>query len=181
MSKSTRASLVIAFAMMSFFIVSGTIIGRAPYLSSAVLFIWLVTLSYIDLKWKLLPDFLTLSLLGVGLVNTWVVGGSLWSSILGASVGYGVIVCLAKYWRQTRGYDGIGLGDAKLLAASGSWLGLPHLPAVLLASSGMGLFAFGLRWGIENEKFSFKEAMPFGPFIAFSTWSIWCINSAQLA
>ncbi len=49
----------------------------------------------------------------------------------------------ARAYRRLRGRDGLGLGDAKLLAALGAWLGLSSLPIILVLASCTGLVAAG--------------------------------------
>ena len=60
--------------------------------------------------------------------------------------------CLAAVWvsvvsgpcvgyRRLRGRDGLGGGDAKLIAAAGAWCGLAALPLVVLGSALIGLLA----------------------------------------
>jgi leader peptidase (prepilin peptidase)/N-methyltransferase len=58
------------------------------------------------------------------------------------------------------------MGDAKLLAALGAWLGWAALPSMLLIASISGLIGglIYLRW----RKKSTHHAFPFGPFLAFA-------------
>jgi leader peptidase (prepilin peptidase)/N-methyltransferase len=66
----------------------------------------------------------------------------------------------------------MGLGDAKLLAASGAWLGAEGLPGVLLWASGSALVGILIaRW--RGETLSASTRVPFGPFLAFGTWLVW--------
>lgn len=49
--------------------------------------------------------------------------------LLASALGFSLSLwAVARLYRALRGFDGLGLGDAKLLAAAGAWLG-PFLPA----------------------------------------------------
>ena len=61
--------------------------------------------------------------------------------------------------------EGLGLGDAKLFAASGTWLGLPLLPYVLLIAA-LG----GLAWALIARA---QGRLAFGPWIALGFWCVW--------
>jgi len=63
-------------------------------------------------------------------------------------------------------HDGVGMGDAKLLAALGAWLGAGALPEILLIASLTGLVG-GLIW-LKWHRSKISHAFPFGPFLAFA-------------
>jgi len=82
------------------------------------------------------------------------------------------LAAIAALYRRLRGREGLGGGDAKLLAASGAWLGAAALPQVILLAAVSALAAAaclrltGIRLGIHS-------ALPFGPFLALATWILW--------
>ena len=146
-------------------------------IGSIILLICLLILSAIDLETGLLPNWLTLPLIGLGLVQNWASGNVMWPFVAGGLAGYLLILALSTYWLQFRGERGMGLGDAKLLAASGTWLGAYALPGVLLAASAAGLVTV-IAWSlISKTSLNPRKAIPFGPFLAFGTWTIWCNTS----
>lgn len=140
--------------------------------ASLVFAFGLILLSYIDLRTGLLPDLLTLPLGLAGLAVS-IYAGNWLSAVVGGLVGYGLIAGLAAFWRAQRGYEGIGLGDAKLLAACGLWIGVYALPAMLLIASGFGLAA-ALTVSKKARRTSEQVAIPFGPFLAIGAWIAWC-------
>lgn len=143
---------------------------------AVVLAATLILLSAIDAATQRLPDVLTLPLIGAGLIWSGGIGWSaLFLSAMGAVIGYAIIAGLNGYWRWRRGVEGIGLGDAKLLAAGGAWCGLVGLPFILLISSAAGLLvsAFTLK-AIGKETRPIRTArIPFGPFLALGIWTVW--------
>jgi leader peptidase (prepilin peptidase)/N-methyltransferase len=134
---------------------------------------WLLALGATDLRSWLLPDLLTLPLVLAGLaVTLWLDPAALLQSALGAALGYLSLRAIAWAYRALRGRDGLGEGDAKLLAASGAWLGIAALPQVVLAAAiGALLAALGLR--LAGARIGARSALPFGPFLALATWVLW--------
>jgi leader peptidase (prepilin peptidase) / N-methyltransferase len=134
---------------------------------------WLLALGWIDLRTWLLPDALTLPLVIAGLAAAAYFGpASLTACALGAALGYLGLRLVGWAYRALRGGDGIGQGDAKLLAASGAWLGAAALPQViLLASSAALVAALGMR--LAGFRLGARSALPFGPFLAAATWALW--------
>lgn len=133
----------------------------------------LLAMSWIDLRTMTLPDSLTLSLLVAGLgAVAWLNPPSLPEHALAAALGYLLLFGTAWGYRLLRGRDGIGLGDAKLLAALGAWLGLGSLPMVLFLAACLGLLAAaGMR--LSGRRVSAATAIPFGPCLALSGWLLW--------
>jgi leader peptidase (prepilin peptidase)/N-methyltransferase len=58
------------------------------------------------------------------------------------------------------------MGDAKLLAALGAWLGWGALPGILFLASVTGLIG-GMAW-LKLNKQSPGSAFPFGPFLVIA-------------
>ena len=146
---------------------------RTSLAASVLLGVVLVFLSAIDLAAYRLPDALTLPLIGVGLCLCWWLR---WDDVtlraLAAAVGYGALFFMAAGYRLARGWDGLGLGDAKLFAAAGSWTGLEGLPGVLLIASVSALAAAGLAV-LGGRAITATTRMPFGPFLAIGFWLVW--------
>jgi leader peptidase (prepilin peptidase)/N-methyltransferase len=134
---------------------------------------WLLTLGWIDLRRWLLPDALTLPLIVAGLVAAALFDREgVLDRALGAAFGYLALSALAAGYRALRGHDGLGGGDAKLLAAAGAWVGASALPQVILAAALAGLVAAGVV-RLSGLRLRASSALPFGPFIALASWAIW--------
>jgi leader peptidase (prepilin peptidase) / N-methyltransferase len=136
---------------------------------------WLLALGWIDLRCWLLPDALTLPLVVAGLVAAACLDpADLTAYAAGAALGYLGLRIVGWIYRLLRGGEGVGQGDAKLLAASGAWLGAAALPQVILLAASTALVAaLGLR--LAGVRLGARTPLPFGPFLAFATWLLWLI------
>jgi len=133
----------------------------------------LLALAVIDYKHFLLPDFLTLPLIPLGLLVTWANDPSaLIHHVVGVAAGFGFVVILREVYRRLRGREGMGLGDAKLFAASGAFVAWQALPSVILIASFTAL-ALALLRTLQGANISLADRMPFGTFLCLATWIIW--------
>jgi len=133
----------------------------------------LLALGWIDWEHMILPDVLTLPLVLIGLAATWTLEPESLADHAGAAVlGYLAFRALATGYRRLRGRDGLGQGDAKLLAAAGAWAGLAALPLIVVGGSVMGLCA-ALVIRLRGERIGPATALPFGPALAFALWVVW--------
>jgi leader peptidase (prepilin peptidase)/N-methyltransferase len=144
--------------------------GLTPEAVLVMVFLWtLLALAVIDARTLLLPDRLTLGLLWAGLLANAL---GYWSAlplpdaVLGALAGYASLAAVAWGYAQLTGREGMGLGDAKLLAALGAWLGWLALPLMVLLASLLALLVGGLAlWRGRADR---HTALPFGPFLALA-------------
>ncbi len=125
----------------------------------------LLPLAFIDLEHHLLPDVLTLPGIALGLAASGA-GGlvGLAEALVGIAVGAGLPYAVIVIYRRLRGAEGMGLGDVKLLAMVGAFLGWRGmlltlgLGATAGAAVGLTLIASG-RGRRDTE-------LPFGTFLA---------------
>ena len=143
----------------------------------------LLYLAWFDLRTFLLPNKVTYPLIFLGLfINTltpyaFCETSEAW---IGGLVAYSSLYLINQIYRQLRDHDGLGMGDAKLFAALGSWLGIAALPFILLIASLLGIIG-GLLW-LRHHKLSSSHAFPFGPFLVIAgiievLWSSQFLNS----
>ncbi len=130
----------------------------------------LAALAWIDIRTLRLPDPLTLPLIGAGLVQSWYFTGDVWHALIGAGAGYLFFLAIEKGYKALRGQDGLGRGDAKLLAAGGAWCGWIGLPWIVLIASSSGLVFAGALTLLGRRP---AGMMPFGPFLAFGMTVVW--------
>ena len=133
----------------------------------------LIVLSVIDLKTFRLPDILTLPLILAGILLAQIFG---WDSFAwraaSAIMGFGSAYAVARLYEAIRSRSGLGLGDAKLFAASGAWVGGEGLITVLLYACLAAMIAVLVAW-LRDTAVTKSTAIPFGPFIAAGTWLVW--------
>ena len=143
------------------------VLAALAYPGAAGLFALLVFLlvlgaALIDAETGYLPDALTGPALWAALLAS-AVGLSVppGAAILGAAAGYLSFRAVGDAYASLRGRDGLGRGDAKMLAAGGAWLGPLALPLVVFAAAVAGL-AFALATGRREA----SAEVRFGPFLA---------------
>lgn len=147
--------------------------STAPVTVSLVLFMCLWVLSVYDWFTFRLPNLITATFFIVGLLFIYTyMPSQLEGHLVGAIVGLLFFPLLNLLYKALRGRDGVGLGDAKLLAGIGVWLGWAALPLVLLVGSLAGLvYAFYLY--LEKGDTIASMKLPFGPFLCFGCWTVW--------
>ena len=145
----------------------------ATLVASAALAWGLVALAAIDLRAFRLPDALTLPLTVVGLAAAAVISRLGWvEHLAGAVAGYAAFVAVGWIYRRLRGREGLGLGDAKLLAVAGAWLGWRSLPSVVLIGAVCALiWALALR--LRDRERSAHEPLAFGAPLCLAIWWTW--------
>jgi leader peptidase (prepilin peptidase) / N-methyltransferase len=135
--------------------------GAAPIALSVALVLVLVPAALIDLEHRIIPNRLNLvgALLALGLGTALDPAGEPGRLIAGAAAGGFLLAAALAY------PGGMGMGDVKLAAVMGLFLGAAVAPALLIALlSGVLLGAAIIaRKGAHAGR---KTAVPFGPFLA---------------
>jgi leader peptidase (prepilin peptidase)/N-methyltransferase len=133
--------------------------------SRLVLACILVVLFVIDLELHLLPNAITLPGIVVGFLFSLFTSPGWMASLLGILVGGGVLYAVAEIYYRVRHEEGLGMGDVKMLAMVGAFLGWQlTLLTLMLASLGGTVIGMIL---IVTKRGGMKYALPFGTFIAF--------------
>ncbi|MEM7730378.1 MAG: A24 family peptidase [Pseudomonadota bacterium] len=136
-------------------------------LSGLVLIGALVQLARIDWATQRLPNIITLPLLAAGLAWAFGTSEDFYLHLLGAALGYGFFWLVETVYRLVRKRDGLGRGDAKLLAVGGAWCGVYALPGIVLAASVSALVYALPKGGTRDTR------IPFGPFLAIGIGAVW--------
>ncbi|MGC6506828.1 MAG: prepilin peptidase [Myxococcota bacterium] len=160
----------------------------APFLGAFLVYFALIAMlvaqSFIDIRYYIIPDELSiyavpfailamavLSAIGYPMAIGWK------ASVLGAFFGGGVLLAVAAVWWLIRRQAGMGMGDVKLLALIGACCGVwPALPFIILVAS---LSASLIGVPISLSKGGLRYALPFGPFLAFAA-IVWLLNGPVL-
>jgi leader peptidase (prepilin peptidase) / N-methyltransferase len=130
-----------------------------------------------DARHFIIPDALSLPAIPAGVFAFWLIQGgdgvqAIMLSSLGALLGGGSLYLIKAGYEYLTGNEGLGLGDVKLLAAGGAWLGPGYLAATLLLASFAALVAV-LMAIIGKRGISRKTPLPFGAFLAPAIWLVW--------
>lgn len=168
------ACLALSFFILVILVPQSDVLSASRLWLSVILAVWLLALSAIDMHRYLLPDLMTLPLILAGIVYSVMIESNWAASVMGAAIGYGLIAALEWYWRTFRGREGIGLGDAKLLAAIGAWCGVFVIPVVLLVASGVAI-ALVLMVSVVAKKDLNSTPIPFGPSLCLGFWVAWVL------
>ncbi len=133
----------------------------------------LLVLAIIDLENFILPDIGVLFLLVGGIAVSF-----FWYPERLSDIGIGAFVGAVGMWfvrwlyKKSRGQEGIGFGDVKLMGAIGAWVGWQGLGSVILVAAITGLIVHVLVFG-KGRKTSPDDMVPFGSYLALACWIIW--------
>ncbi|HVC06456.1 MAG TPA: prepilin peptidase [Solirubrobacterales bacterium] len=135
--------------------------GKPTAIALGLVFVTLlVAVTLTDLERRIIPNRILLVAAGAGLIIT-AVGdpGSLPERALAAAAAGGLLFVVALAYP-----GGMGLGDVKLAAVMGLFLGRSVAPAILVALLAGSLV--GLVMIARDGAGARKRAIPFGPFLA---------------
>jgi len=147
------------------FLAAFDLYALTPLLAVRLLFACsMIVLFVIDLQHRILPNVITVPGVVVGLAaSLWLPPGWL-SSSLGLLLGGGSLFLIGEVYYRTRGVEGMGMGDVKMLAMIGAFLGWKAVLVTLILSSFSGaLVGIGL---IALSRGGMRLALPFGTFLS---------------
>jgi leader peptidase (prepilin peptidase)/N-methyltransferase len=139
--------------------------GPGPLLASRLIFgCALIALFAIDLEHQLLPNIITIPGIAIGFLLS-VINPPGWkSSLIGIVVGGGVLFLIAEGYYRIRHEEGLGMGDVKMLAMIGAFLGWQlTLLSLMIASVAGTIIGLAL---IASGRGTMKYALPFGTFLS---------------
>ncbi|HTI38412.1 MAG TPA: A24 family peptidase [Vicinamibacterales bacterium] len=156
---------IVELATAAAFVLEYAVLGWSPLLPVRIAFACiLIVLFAIDLEHQLLPNVITLPALCAGLVAAIALPPGLRDALIGAIVGGGILFLIAEVYFRLRHEEGMGMGDVKMLAMIGAFLGWKlTLLTLILASLGGSLAGVLL---LVTRRGNLKAALPFGTFLA---------------
>lgn len=141
----------------------------------------LLALAAMDWRSFVLVDELTLTLIPAGAAVAYMLEpNSVVNHLLGAAIGYASFALLGFGYRKLRRRDGLGIGDAKLLAAAGAWLSWTGLPSVVLIGTVAGLAFIAVKT-LAGRPISASQRLPFGTFLSLGLWLAWLYGPIVVA
>ena len=139
-----------------------------------VLMIGLGILSVIDFRTGYLPDVIVvpLGLFGLGVAIYGSPIAVIWPmALLGAAINASIFYGLRWIVSRMKGREAMGLGDVKLVAAGGLWLGPMGLPYIMAVSGVATLLGVGIA-SLITRKPLWQGEMPLGPGLALGIWGV---------
>ncbi|MCY4444278.1 MAG: prepilin peptidase [Proteobacteria bacterium] len=122
--------------------------------------------SVIDLRLKILPNEITLGMVGLSVIWIVIHPELQWhASLLGILFGGGIPYLVAWTYWIIRKKQGLGMGDVKLLAGIGGWLGYQAILPTIFTASILGSF-IGTAVLIIQKRSHLQYELPFGPFLS---------------
>lgn len=168
-SISIRYPLVEAATAVLFLVQALMVPAIGPELAARLVFTaLLVALAVTDLETFRLPNVLTIGGLVMGLGLSMIAPPGLVDALLGAALGAGVLLAIRWTWLRVTGTDAMGLGDVKMLAMIGAFLGWTQIFLVLLLSTFAGAL-IGIMVTVTGRG-SMRTKLPFGVFLALAAF-----------
>ena len=134
-----------------------------------ILSIFFIIIFFIDLKHFIIPNELTFPLMFIGFVKSFepnlnqTIFPNYINSLIGGVFGYLIIWLIIFFYKKVRNKEGMGLGDAKLMAVVGFWFGWVSIPFTIFISSFVALI-FAIPSLLKKNK-NMATQIPFGPYI----------------
>jgi len=144
-----------------------------------VLVVILVVLFGIDLHHQILPNVITLPGIGIGFLFSLVGPPGWFDSLVGIALGGGLLYGIAAAYYAVRREEGLGMGDVKMLAMIGAFLGWKAVLVTLILSSfagaivGVGIIAF--------SRGNMRLALPFGTFLSLGALAAMLVGEPLVA
>ncbi len=151
-----------------------------PFFVYFILVTSLIVITFIDFDHQIIPDEISIPGIGIGFIASFFMPEPGWlSSALGILAGWGGLAFVFYAYLWLTGREGMGGGDAKLLAMLGAFLGLKAVPFIIFVSSLVGTVV-GVTIMLLQRK-GRHLAIPFGPYLAFGAvlyifYGSWLIN-----
>jgi leader peptidase (prepilin peptidase)/N-methyltransferase len=127
----------------------------------------------IDGRYGIIPDSIVLALAAGGVLQTYLwAPADLWWRGFEAILVFAAAALFRAAYRWLRGFDGLGFGDVKFVAAGTLWIGAEGVPGVLLIAVASALISL-LILKSEGHDLDGKQAISFGPHLAVGLWLVW--------
>jgi leader peptidase (prepilin peptidase) / N-methyltransferase len=124
----------------------------------------MIVLFVIDLRHRILPNIITVTGVPIGFALSLFLPPGWRESLIGLLLGGGVLFVIGEAYYRVRGIDGLGMGDVKMLAMIGAFLGWRLTLVTLIFASFTGALV-GVAM-LASGRGGMKAALPFGSFLA---------------
>lgn len=144
----------------------------------ALLALLMMAIAIIDSRRYIIPNELVATTAVLGLLRAGLIGPDaglsaiLWAACSGAATAIPFLLLMILY-RQWRKREGLGLGDVKLAAVAGTWLGVITIFAVIELATLSALAAYFIAGLMRRRPMRVTAFLPFGLFLAPAIWIGW--------
>jgi leader peptidase (prepilin peptidase) / N-methyltransferase len=151
-------------------------------LFGAFLGMLMFAIAIIDFRRYIIPNELTAAAFALALLRAGTVGpdadwlGVVWAALRAVAITVPFLTLMLGY-RRWRGRDGLGLGDIKLAAVAGAWLGWATIFAVIELATLSALGAYIVNGYLLKRPLKATAFLPFGLFLAPAIWVGWLIEA----
>ena len=149
-----------ALLFLAFYVKTGF---SVQYAALVIFSILLILISFIDIEHMMIPDFLMLIGIGLGVAYS-IFAGNLAESLVGLCFGFLFMFILGEAAKFVMKKEALGDGDVKFLVMLGANLGIERTLLSVLGASITGA-AVGILL-ILFEKLKKEDYIPFAPFLA---------------
>jgi leader peptidase (prepilin peptidase) / N-methyltransferase len=162
------------------FLAGYLIYGLTPLLGARLLFACaMIVLFAIDLRHQILPNVITLPGIVIGFALSLFLPPGWLPSLIGIMAGGGILFLIGEAYYRWRGVEGLGMGDVKMLAMIGAFLGWQLMIVTLVLASFAGsLVGIAL---LASRRGGMQLALPFGTFLACGALTAAVAGEALLA
>lgn len=164
-------------AILYKFGIKDTFIKNLDLIKFIILMPMLISSFFIDLKHRILPNRLNMTIFEVGLFLTFIYGmfnlNIAKDMLLGMLVGGGIFLSITLLGGLVAGKEAMGLGDVKFMGAIGLFFGASTTAEISLlaffVAAIVSVFILIIRYVFLKSN---DEYMPFGPFLVISAVSM---------
>ena len=154
----------------------------AEGLSGAFLAALMLAIAIADSQRYVIPNALSGAAVALALLRAGAIGpepglsAMIWAAFRAAAVTAPLLLLMIGY-RRWRGRDGLGLGDIKLAAVAGAWLGFVTIFAVIELAALSALGAYVANGYLRQRPLKAAALLPFGLFLAPAIWIGWLVET----
>jgi leader peptidase (prepilin peptidase)/N-methyltransferase len=170
--------ILLSFALLAAVAASLAAVPGPDGLLGALLAALMLAIAVTDSRRYIIPNELTGAAVALGLFRAGSVGPEadlyavMWAALRAVAFALPFWALMAGY-RRWRGRDGLGLGDVKLAAVAGAWLGLVTIFAVVELATLAALGAYLANGYLHRRPLRATAFLPFGAFLAPAIWFGW--------
>ena len=155
-------------------------VGFEPLLVTRLLFTGvMIVLFTIDLRHRVLPNVITIPGIFVGLLFSCFAEPGWFDALLGVIIGGVTLLVVSEVYYRARGEHGLGMGDVKMLAMIGAFLGWQSMLVTLVLASFLGstIGICVMLSGRGDRQF----ALPLGSFLAVASIAVTFVGEPFIA